>query len=160
MKMPLAKTGNERGVCDREARHRGKCGNGTCWRCGVKLSAHCGVCSLCSTEITRERYGYEPQKYQIPGKSYTFPCGCSGVLPNHRGKFNQFVRWSSQGKHGEGYWRCRISVIFESSQKEARNRGYEPINLNTPHSIVRKMMEKEKSCVLCAEPVDWTVHVP
>ncbi len=157
-KIPLAKNGNERGVCNKEVGHQSQCGNGTCRRCGVKLSkrkVRTSRCSLCSTEISRERRGSKPKIYQIPGEVYTFPCGCFGVLPRYRGESNQFGRWNSR-LIGFSTWACRADNILQSSRRTAKKRGYEAISLSTPHTVIRQMMEVV-NCVLCGQQLDWSV---
>ncbi len=160
-KMPLAKNGNERGVCSREANHRQRHGNHTCYRCGVQLTSKSappskmrrgGVCRKCFVEENRERLGQTPQVYQVARSQFMFICGCSGVL-SARGQSNQFTLWTN-GK--PGYFRCRVSNILRSSAGDAKKHGYTPINPNTPHLVIRQMME-EKNCTLCGNPLDWSV---
>lgn len=77
-------------------------------------------------------------------KSYR--CGCSVILPR-RGKSDQFSIWSGHG------FRCRIREILQRSTRHAERLGYKPINPDTPHTIIREMMQE--NCVLCGERLKW-----
>jgi hypothetical protein len=90
--------------------------------------------------------------YQHPGKRHTFPCGCTGILPNIVGKTRQ-SNWLARPCGLQG-WACRVHFIIKSSLHLARAYGHKPINSNTEHSIIRKMM-KAKKCWRCKEPLKW-----
>lgn len=107
-----------------------------------------GKCRSCCREYMRQRYNYLPDTRQIPGEVYIFPCGCTGILPSEPQQANLFVCRDPLG------WKCRVSVILNASQQSARKRKYKPIDLNTPHSVIRKMMN-ESDCERCGEPLKW-----
>jgi hypothetical protein len=87
--------------------------------------------------------------HQMHGKQHTFfGCGCTGLLPK-RGKSNLFAVWRTSGS-----WGCRVTAILGSSLRDAKAGGFKPIDPNTPHSVIRKMMRK-KLCVRCWEQLDW-----
>ena len=156
-KMPLDKKGNDRGVCCKEMVHLAHCGNGTCYRCGIKLTKEnanttvvrkgSGRCRQCATVISQESRGNAPRNFQTLGSLHIFPCGCSGILPTVRSS-NQFVNYARNG------FSCRVTRILNSSQQAAKKFGHVPINPNTPHSTIRQMMQ-EKNCVICGDPLNW-----
>ena len=158
--MLTAKNGIDRGVCNRPQGHGQKCGNGTCPSCGIILtltntaaaavSRGAGLCRVCRTQEQRVRNGHAVRKYQRLGKPYTFPCGCSGVLPSRKGFVNELVT------RGAGSYVCRVSSILHGSQQAAKKWGYKPIPLDTPHALVRELMLKS-SCECCGEPLLWAV---
>lgn len=167
--MPKARNGNGRGVCSLPYNHIGSNiagglnhGNGTCPDCGVKLtllnakpsaiSKGSGKCRICLTMWTRNRRGGKEKNTQKPGKSHTFPCGCSGTLPMAWGAANEFaIRASSTGSFG-----CRVSSILSGSQATAKRDGYTPIPLNTPHTVIRNMMA-DPNCERCGKPLFWSI---
>lgn len=154
----LAKSGVDRGFCSSPAGHRGPHGNKTCPHCGEKLTVdnsspsvrrNSGRCTKCSLDLQRKRLGQEPARYQVPGQKYTFPCGCSGILPN-TGESNMFAMQRSSGNH-----RCRVAHIINMSGQKARIGRHAPIPPNTPHSDIRELMLNLK-CTMCGEVLDWT----
>lgn len=159
--MPLAKNGTSRGICSRESGHRPFHGNGTCSGCGVVLDSQnsskstiakgSGKCGECKTVWARNRYGSKPRNIQHPGEHHVFPCGCSGVLPDTWGGANKFAtRATNTGGFG-----CRVASILYGSQVSAKRDGNEPIPLNTPHSVIRNLMD-ETDCERCGELLDWS----
>jgi len=161
-----SKSGNDRGVCSKEANHKGRHGNQTCYRCGEYLTSnnappssvrrHSGPCSKCHVEEQRERLGRTPKERPVPGAQFTFRCGCSGILPSP-GQSNLFAKCNSKKK--PGHFKCRVhTILYANTDSAKRYGGYVPIDPTTPHSVIREMMEK--SCVLCGEPLDWTVLGP
>lgn len=153
----LAVNGNSRGRCERGVRHRGRCANRRCWRCGIGLTKKtaapsiirlgCGLCSRCNTEHKRFNGGHGSRNFQTARHFHRFPCGCSGILPSS-GKSNVFAYWC-------GKFRCRVSIILlRSSRSSSKKRGYKSIDATTSHSLIRKLM-KEKNCVLCQQPLKW-----
>jgi hypothetical protein len=161
-KMPLSKSGNERGFCARRLGHSYRCGNGTCFRCGVKLTKQnacpsvvkmgCGGCRQCAAEMHREHGGCNPRNLQVPGNIHTFPCGCSGTLLISRTS-DRFACASPGRKSRTTQFSCRVAGILSASRRSAKKYGYEPIDPSTPHPVIRQMMEK--NCVLCGEPLKW-----
>jgi len=163
--LPKAKNGADRGLCSRLRLHTGKCGNATCSTCAIKLSPkNCppswlwrknklsALCRLCARKAVRLRLGQKPQNYQQPGKKYTFRnCGCSGILPP-LGGHNKFAK-TGNSKTGPAF-HCRVSRILSVSQISARERGYAPVPKDTPHSVIRKMMD-EPNCERCGQPLEW-----
>jgi hypothetical protein len=152
-----AKNGADRGVCMRKPEHNGHCSSRTCLYCGIQFtkgnSVSNGFCKDCNREQSRDwkrkHLGYQPMNRQTPGEFHTFPCGCSGVLPQERGTSNQFaIKVLKQG------WACRVTAVLGGIRKQSERDGYKPIDLNTPHSVIRKMMQ-EKNCALCGEPLKW-----
>jgi hypothetical protein len=139
----------------RPAGHSHFHGNRTCYLCGVILSDQntcptvvvrgSGRCRKCQRNSSRDLYGHEPLNVQTPGAMHTFPCGCSGVLPEQRGQSNQLARWVSKT------WGCRVQTILAQNNILAQQHGYTPID---PHSVIRKLME-EPNCVCCGEPLAW-----
>ena len=107
-----------------------------------------GRCTKCHREYQQKLYGFEPDQIQEPGKEHTFRCGCTGVLPDKRGESNKFANFS------HGVWRCRISTILNASQAAARLGHFLPMDLNTPHHIIRVMMDTA-ICELCKQPLIW-----
>ncbi|SRR5258708_39080747 len=127
--------------------------------CGVKLTTKSaslytvkrsnGRCKACDLNYRRRLYGQKPKIFQVPGGQYTFPCGCSGLLPASSGQTNVFAVY--QRNHG---YSCRVSGILGGSVRRARVFGYMPVDPKTPHATVRLMMQK-KDCVLCHRPLEW-----
>ncbi len=162
--MPKSQTGNiDRGVCTREKRHSGRCGNGTCPGCGITLtsenatpstvshgSGRCLTCSAWRYHKTRKRKGSNPQTYQIADSPFTFSCGCSGVLP-HLGKSNLLAKAMSRTRDE---WACRVATILKASRFNGEKQGYKSIDPNTPHSVIRTLMNEE-NCALCRKPLEW-----
>jgi len=85
---------------------------------------------------------------RIVGKEHTFPCGCGGVLPA-QGEANKFVTWSPYNGFS-----CRARIIIRASVQGAKEQGHKPINPDTPHIVIRTMMEKP-NCERCGEPLKW-----
>jgi hypothetical protein len=78
------------------------------------------------------------------GEPFTFPCGCSGILP---------VRGSNKFAIQKGRsFCCRVSSILSCGSRDAQYGGYK-FNC-IPHSIIRRMMERQ-DCWRCREPLDW-----
>lgn len=154
--MKRAKNGADRGVCSQLFGHSGLCSSETCSRCGIKLTFKTarkqrtkrmqGPCKECAKDYYSQ--GHAPRNYQIPGKRHIFPCGCIGVLP--KGAAANKFSFGSKGK----WFVCRVSKILSFSSIAAKNRGYVPIPRNTPHLIIRKMMD-EPNCERCGEPLKW-----
>jgi hypothetical protein len=161
-RLKVARNGSSRGFCTKPFKHGRFCGNGTCSDCGVVLAKQnaspatlqygSGTCSKCNTKIVLARNranGQEPRKWQEAGKPYRFSrCGCEGTLPKRRGESSQFAIWQFDG------WICRASRILVGNQAEAKEQGYKPIDINTPHAIIRNLMRVEK-CVLCGALLKW-----
>ena len=82
---------------------------------------------------------------QFPGRPHMFPCGCSGILSDKSNKFTVVV---------SGRNKCRVARILGTSQRVAKRDGCAPINIKTPHSVIRELMEV-KLCWLCKQPMDW-----
>ena len=157
--MPKAINGAVRGTCSRPKGHSGKHGNVTCFHCGVLLSKEnasatvfaekCGTCTICATRHQQDLYDKTPLNRQVPGQFHTFPaCGCSGSLPEKRHQSNRFVQ---RCKHS---WRCRVTGILGASNSAAQNGKHVPIDPNTPHSVIRALME-DPNCICCGEPLVW-----
>ena len=105
-----------------------------------------GLCRVCAKERARQVYGHKPKNSQVAGKRHTFPCGCSGVLPL-KGQSNLFCYRGM----------CRISKILWSNLKIAERCGYKPMDVNTPHTLIRKMMKKT-NCERCGKPLKWILR--
>lgn len=159
--MPRAKNGADRGSCTRPYGHGfNQHGSGTCTDCGVVLTTKnskasvatkgSGKCRVCLTKWAQERRGMKPRNYQKPGSTHTFPCGCSGVLPERPEDANKFATRAT----GTGAFGCRAASIIYGSQASARRDGNKPIPLDTPHSVIRKLMN-EPNCERCGEPLVW-----
>lgn len=153
-----ANNGTDRGTCTRLSPHQGyKHRNGTCSGCGVKLASEnttptvekkgSGFCRECSTKRNRQRRGCKELKRQYPETTYTFPCGCSGILPR-RGESNKFARSTSRA------FVCRVSGLLARSKDAGLTYQYKPIPSDTPHSVIRRMMDKS-ACVICGQLLDW-----
>jgi hypothetical protein len=175
-----AQNGASRGVCTRPAVHTGLHSNKTCSVCGVILTtenthrhsqstkrAMCKECknkcanawyykdhnkNLKKDKARRRKNGQRPRIVPNAGNSYTFSCGCSGVLPSTRGKSNKFARWNSHT------WTCRVKGILQASVNAAAasRDGYVSINPKTPHSVIRELM-KADSCWRCKRPLKWSL---
>lgn len=156
--MRPAKNGTSRGQCEKPIGHYGMHSSGTCSICGHKLTkenaspslvsrgnGHCLACYNTNRQIV---LGRKPMNYQTPGAQHTFSCGCSGILPQKKGDSNKFARWSGR------IFSCRILNILSASQGEARERAYKPIPKDTPHAVIRKMME-DPTCERCQQPLSW-----
>jgi len=151
----VAKNGVKRGSCTNRAGHQGKHGNKTCSHCGVALTkenshtSHLrngGWCKVRALEYACEKYNRVPRNVQRPGSFHTFTlCGCSGILPP-KGESNKFSQVAS----------CRVSKILGVSQVAARKFGHTPIDIKTPHSVIRELMEEE-NCWRCSKPLSWEV---
>src|SRR5271156_3516059 len=157
-----ANNGADRGTCTKPKGHRAQCRSGRCSDCGIlistknsppsvvaKGSGKCSRCQLDYEQRKRDLAGCTKRRRQTPGQRHEFPCGCSGTLPEKRGQSNQFAVAS---RHGS--WSCRVLSILNSSQKLARDFGYAPIDPNTSHSVIRKLME-EPNCERCQQPLSW-----
>jgi hypothetical protein len=93
--------------------------------------------------------GYKPLNWQIGGQRHVFPCGCSGRLPKE-GRSNKFAIWL-------GYaWGCRVSAIIGSSVGGAKRLRYKSVNPETPHAVIRKLMEAKK-CERCHKELLWII---
>lgn len=154
--MPKATNDVDRGTCARKIKHSGPCGNRTCCDCGAKLlKGDCapdvfkrgrGLCRRCYNKRVRKRRG-KPKNYQNSGDFHIFLCGCSGTLPE-KGKSNMLAV-QSKSSH-----KCRINSILSRNQSTAKRRGYRPMNKNTPHTVIRIMMEQP--CFYCGYSLDWS----
>lgn len=168
-----AKNGASRGVCTRPKGHTGIHGNETCTHCGVQLTPENSppisrkvgearrrrtTCTKCDTANQRRLYKRKEFKPQIPGEFWTFPCGCSGILPEI-GKSNLFAHghnvYKRKETHRDFNYTCRVSQVVAGGNCEARSKGYKPIDPETPHHIIRAMMD-EPLCWRCKRPLDWT----
>jgi hypothetical protein len=109
----------------------------------------CRVCIKKRAEQFRRSRGVSPKRSQRPGEIYAFPCGCQGSLPAVRGENNKFAR-SPSGRE----WICRASNIIRNSQQLAKIRNYNPIDPNTPHSVIRAFMD-DPLCERCKQPLNW-----
>jgi hypothetical protein len=154
--------GNDRGTCVHPAGHTGSHSSKRCTACGVMLSRELastsicaigsGLCRKCGTIAVRMRNGTTAKIFQVPNSTFTFICGCSGVLPD-KGVSSEFAIWQKNVPlRGGGVWQCRIASIIGHSRDDARN-GHFPIDPDTPHSVVRRMMGQ--SCYHCEKPIDW-----
>jgi hypothetical protein len=94
-----------------------------------------------------------PLNWQVAGKEHTFPCGCSGTLPGNKTESNKFAVSKNIGDGVNG-WYCRVLKIVGSIRVSATLKGYKPIDMATPHSLIRQMMQR-KDCVLCGELLEW-----
>lgn len=91
------------------------------------------------------------------GQYHKFPCGCDGILPENFEEPNKFARIKANKLAriiNKRHFGCRVSYILLQSQLDAKKGKYAPIPLDTPHSVIRKMME-EPNCERCNEPLDW-----
>ena len=161
----LSESGTDRGFCCRPKYHSGACSSDTCRVCGVVLTEdnkekhptdrRCNGCASAYQRGLRRNKGISARNIQHPGGQHTFPCGCSGVLPE-RGSSNLFVqgprRQSSTSKL-IGF-ACRVRGILNKSSREAKIGGYKPIDQSISHAFIREMMAKTV-CVLCHEPLKW-----
>lgn len=86
-------------------------------------------------------------KNQIPNMAYTFPCGCSGILPAW-GESNKFARFRSTK------FKCRVSAIWQSVALQAKKGGYKSLAPTYAHADIREMMETPNCCI-CLEPLSW-----
>lgn len=159
-RMPKSITGHpRRGLCSRITGHAGRHGNNSCQDCGIFLTSKTsasyvvkrrrGYCTKCQTRCSRRYKHQKTRQFKIPGKNYTFPCGCTGILPR-RGQANKFTYVPSERDYG---W-CRIGQILMNGKKKADYEGYTPIDPKTPHAVIRTMMDKP-DCVLCNQPLKW-----
>ena len=134
-----------------------------CCRCKTPLTSNSafpstvargtGPCRLCHNkraEQLRRSRGLSPKRSQRPSQTYAFPCGCQGLLPANRGENNKFA-WSSPSRRE---WICRVYSILNTSLHLAKVRNYEPIDPNTPHSVIRALMD-ESLCERCRQPLKW-----
>jgi len=147
--LALSRDGVSRGKCTRPAGHTCNHMNGICNMCGVAPRlVKKSICYTCLEKWRRQRYGQKPLNYQIPGNTHKFPCGCSGKLPKENEESNnKFVRLAR--KDG---WYCRVArILSESTSKKGL---YKPIDKNTPHFVIRKLME-DKDCWRCRKPLKW-----
>jgi hypothetical protein len=88
------------------------------------------------------------QNYQKPEKEHTFrTCGCVGILPTWKGS-NKFAKFNGAG------FQCRAAYLVTHSRIVATKLGYAPIPSNTPHSVIRKLMD-EPNCERCRQPLMW-----
>lgn len=162
--LPKARNGTNRGLCNQNRHHTGKCGNQTCTLCGVKLDEdntpstqiyhgrRSGWCRPCNSNVKRIAKGSPPENYQNQGQAHTFGvCGCSGILPIES-QSNKFAKGSGGG------FGCRVSHILCASRNDARKRQYSPINPNIPHAAIRRLMD-EPNCERCGEPLKWEFGV-
>jgi hypothetical protein len=161
--MLKAMNGVDRGTCTKPFGHMEKnhyhshC-NGTCYDCGASLTVvnasasavarGSGRCRSCHRKRSRQLHGRLPRNLQVPGKEHTFPCGCTGVLPNRRGDSNPFAKWMNKA------WQCRVSGILTASRRGAELYGHTPIDSNTSHVVIRKLMD-EPNCERCRETLKW-----
>lgn len=133
----------------------------SCSICGVSLTietaspfvvkAGSGYCRNCYTTRWRK---YHPnanhRSRQHLGERHTFPCGCSGLLPQFGEPQNQFAK-----KLGtEASYSCRVYVIISRSVYDAKRRGHQPIPANTSHAEIRRLMN-EPNCERCGKPLVW-----
>jgi hypothetical protein len=159
--MPKATNGADRGTCTIRKGHARHHRNGTCSDCGVPLTGEntsprihargSGTCRKCSNASwTRPRaFGFKARNSQKPEEQHTFPvCGCTGILPPTQ-QSNMFAKISSHKGHA-----CRVACILSQSRIYAARDGYTPIARDTPHSVIRKLME-EPNCWRCNQPLNW-----
>lgn len=147
--MPKAKNGADRGFCDSPKGHRSRHGNSTCPECGKALKERHN-CRDCARGRERERFGQSPKNIQHPGEWHKFPCGCEGYLPLDKNQGNKFVHAVK-----DNGWGCRITYILMSSRLNAKQSGgYAFIPSDTPHSVIRKMME-DPNCERCGQSLKW-----
>src|SRR6266851_7348193 len=151
-----AKNGVNRGKCTLLARHSGGDHvNSTCLSCGRRTQRKTdGRCRECYNESRRQKqhqkHSNKPMNFQMSGSSHTFPrCGCSGILPARRSESNLFTR-----SVGGRSWQCRVGMILLNSRRDAVKWAYVPIDINTSHSVIRKLMEI-KICWRCKQPLEW-----
>jgi hypothetical protein len=160
--MPKAKNGKSRGTCKFPLGHKGTHGNtGTCYQCGDLLtpanaslsavSCGFGLCRRCALRYNQKRGNHQPRNFQRLGHTHTFPCGCSGRLPKVLGQSNKFA--FSLGRSG---YRCRVASIINGSRASAAKYGFTSIALDTPHIVIRKMMD-DPICERCGEPLTWEI---
>jgi len=152
-----AKNGKNRGACVRPHNHRGVHVSETCWRCASPEVEHRKrsqgkLCKPCAVELY-----HKPNKkkkiFQIPGSAHVFSrCGCEGILPVAHRVPSSFAAVSNPKMNG---WTCRVRVILNTGATAARIGNYVAVPRNTPHEIIRKLME-EPLCVLCKELLDWS----
>jgi hypothetical protein len=162
-----AKNGVERGSCTNRAGHQGQHGSKTCPCCGTVLtkenvygnqwknnSGWCkGCCLKKQNKIQRKGDNHIPRKVKTPGSFHTFTlCGCSGILPQ-KGKSNKFAVCNDIYGTYSGS-QCRVKDIFSASRCSAERGGHTPIDPQTSHSVIRKLMEI-KICWLCHKPLVW-----
>lgn len=112
------------------------------------------LCRRCFTEYQRNKRGNKPRNSQTPNSNHVFPCGCSGILPKNRGEGNKFARSTKHGPPARNIWYCRVAAILRGSVDGAKKGGYKPINAQTPHASIRKMMEAT-TCWRCNEDLVW-----
>jgi hypothetical protein len=151
-----ARNGSARGACILPSRHTSRCVNRTCRFCGIPTTRYNSLksrpyeCKPCLNADRRFRRGSVEYVKQEAGKLHTFPfCRCVGILPK-RGKVNKFAVY----QRTSGDFMCRVSNILSSSRGSAKKHKYVPIDANTPHSVIRKLME-EPNCVRCNQPLEW-----
>ena len=106
-----------------------------------------GFCRQCHTVRARLKGGFRELNRQRPGASHTFTCGCTGVLPEKR-QYNIFAVWTGHA------FSCRVARILSQSRNDGRKRGYVPIDPNTPHWAIRKMMQAP-ICERFGEALFW-----
>lgn len=132
-----------------------------CKKCGDPLSpGTCspsrlgrGPCRKCHTIWTRAQYGHQPAIRQVLGEPFAFPCGCAGVLPKQLGIPTKFVK-PVKISGVENRFECRVFRILMSSKHQAEKLGFAPIPYETPHTIIRALME-DPNCERCGKPLAW-----
>jgi hypothetical protein len=164
----VAKNGTDRGLCNREAGHgKARHSNGTCPRCGVKLTTdncsslktsirlgwNSGTCKPCAAHRRLERLGVKARRLQAPGKWWVFPCGCAGFLPKDKCSNKLACSSGERGGKRESCV-CRIRRILGQSVYTAKRGNYKPMDQNTPHSVIRELMNNN-ICVLRGEKLTW-----
>ena len=165
--MPKANNGVDRGTCTRPLNHAGRCRNDFCTGCGVactsentyqfvlaRRTGQCIGCHLDRESRKRRQAGRKLAKRQILGAAFTFDaCGCTSILPLKR-ESNKFVVARASSPHRERQFRCRIEIILRASRQGALHYGYVPIDPDTPHDVIRKLME-EPNCWRCNALLNW-----
>jgi hypothetical protein len=155
-----AVNGASRGACTRPIGHFGPCVSKTCSGCGVNLTeinsriaapgAYQTRCLHCRRIEHRRWRGGKAMNQQEAGWSHLFPCGCAGFLPA-RGSSNKFA-FSHRGTA----FKCRVTRILRGSRASAKRHNFTAVAKDTPHSIIRKLMD-EPNCERCGEPLSWDV---
>jgi hypothetical protein len=120
------------------------------------------------SEETRRKMSEAHQK-QIPGESWTFPCGHKAVLPKKRAESNEFAYWNTKtwicnpcskarktkGLRGEGRGGLltRMAQLHRATEYLSKKSGYAPPNVS-PERMTEMWPLQKDLCAACGEPIE------
>jgi len=152
--MVVTKSGNRFIIKDRIIKEIGKEKQRHAFLLGIWESYEfLGECLVSQSSLTTG-HTQGPDRRQILGGTYQFPCGCKGFIPAVKGENNTFVFWAKKKAGGIGLWQCRVTTILNASRFNGNKYAYVPVNIKTPHQIIRKLM-KERNCWRCGQKLEW-----